>query len=393
MDASTDGKCSTSHCTLREAISAANGFAEGAIVTLAAGASYTLNTVDNSADGDNGLPNITGKVTIAGSGATIARDAGAPDFRIFHVAASGNLQLNDLTIRNGRSSAGGAIYNLGTLGIRGGTLANNIANEGGGIFTRGALALISSTLANNSAPNGGGALRSVAGAQTTILKSSILDNTGEYGGGLADFGALTIEDSRIGGNSASSGGGLFSGGTVTIRRSLFSGNVATNNDGGALYAGGTLLLVNSTIYDNSAGGLGGGIVTSAAGAPAVTIQHSTFAGNRARSGGNILKFNGQLTVKGTIIANATAGGNCAGQIDDGGSNLQFPSKSCGASIAEADPLLGPLQDNGGPTLTMAIPGGSPAIDQASATTCPPLDQRGITRPQGQACDIGAYEAP
>ena len=96
-------------------------------------------------------------------------------------------------------------------------------------------------------------------------------------------------------------------------------------------------------------------------------------------------------LQGVIVANNT-GGNCDGSVSDGGTNLQFPGTTCGLSITSADPLLGALADNGGPTQTMALGAGSPAID-ANTEDCPPpaIDQRGVARPQGAACDIGAFE--
>jgi hypothetical protein len=102
-----------------------------------------------------------------------------------------------------------------------------------------------------------------------------------------------------------------------------------------------------------------------------------------------------VTLMNTIVANSPAGGNCAGPyITDGGGNLSFPDTTCPG--INADPMLGPLQDNGGPTETMALGEGSAAIDAADDAICaaPPvnnLDQRGVTRPQGLHCDIGAVE--
>jgi hypothetical protein len=101
------------------------------------------------------------------------------------------------------------------------------------------------------------------------------------------------------------------------------------------------------------------------------------------------------TVKNTIIAGSAMGGNCAGSpLVDGGGNLSYPDATCPG--LNADPLLGPLQDNGGPTWTMALGEGSAAIDAADDAICaaPPvnnLDQRSVTRPQGTHCDIGAVE--
>jgi hypothetical protein len=109
-------------------------------------------------------------------------------------------------------------------------------------------------------------------------------------------------------------------------------------------------------------------------------------------GGGISAY-GSMTLQNSIVADNT-GMNCLGVMIDHGHNLGFPDNSCGAHLATGDPRLGPLADNGGPTQTMALPAGSAAIDAVPATGagCPATDQRGVTRPQGPACDIGAYEA-
>jgi hypothetical protein len=106
-------------------------------------------------------------------------------------------------------------------------------------------------------------------------------------------------------------------------------------------------------------------------------------------------FPSSATLRNTIVANSPSGGNCAGVISDGGGNLQYPGTDCGGTITSADPLLDPagLQDNGGPTETIALQVGSPAIDAAASANCPAEDQRGLDRPQGAACDDGAWEMP
>ena len=116
--------------------------------------------------------------------------------------------------------------------------------------------------------------------------------------------------------------------------------------------------------------------------------NATIASN---TGGGIEQWWRRLDVTGTIIANN--GVNCTGTVTDGGTNMQFPGTTCSLSITSADPLLQPLASNGGPTQTHALTAGSPAID-ADTEICPPTpptDQRGVVRPQGAGCDIGAFE--
>ena len=172
-----------------------------------------------------------------------------------------------------------------------------------------------------------------------------------------DAGIVTISGVTITGGNLAQGGGLSNGGTLTLTNSTVSGNTVS-----CTASGGT----------NSCGASGGGIFHDDEGAPP------------------------SLTA--TIVANQLAGGDCdtgGDTITSNGFNLDSDG-SCGLSGAGdqsvVDPLLGPLQNNGGPTQTHALLTGSPAID-AVTSGCPPpaTDQRGVTRPQGTACDIGAYE--
>jgi hypothetical protein len=155
--------------------------------------------------------------------------------------------------------------------------------------------------------------------------------------------------------------------------------------------------------DSSHGGSGGGIYN----ASTAFIINSTFVDNLTGLGGNPpigngagagLANGGILTLRNTIVAGG--GGNCAGVITDGGNNLEFSiaASTCGLGFITSNPLLGPLADNGGPTLTHALRSGSAAIDAVPLADCTddlgnPLttDQRGAPRPHGPACDIGAFE--
>jgi CSLREA domain-containing protein len=257
-----------------------------------------------------------------------------------------------------------------------------------------------------------------AGATTTIIDGDDLDRVFhlasessltargitirngnlDSGAGILVQGTFTLEDSMIADNIAASGGGVFSTGSTTIRRSLVVNNSSAPDDGGGLFASdGTMLVENSTIANNSAAGIGGGLVTTAGvGNPQVNINNVTFAGNGAASGGGIFFVNGAMSLQNTIVANSTSGGNCSGsQPNSLGNNLSSDS-SCNfiasGDLLNTDPLLGGLSNNGGPTRTMALLTGSPAIDAGNNATCIATDQRGVPRPQGAACDIGAYEA-
>ncbi len=189
--------------------------------------------------------------------------------------------------------------------------------------------------------------------------------------------------------------GLYSEGTLNISNSTFSAN--SGGEGGGLYINwGTVTIRNSTIAGNTASSFGGGIYNWSGN---VTLINSTLSGNTAsRQGGGIYSAFGTVTFRNSIIANNGTIVNCwnGGTTNwvDGGGNLQYGGSdpdSCGTTITQADPMLDGLADNGGPTQTMALQANSPAIDAAVAANCPATDQRGVARPQGTHCDIGAYE--
>ena len=220
--------------------------------------------------------------------------------------------------------------------------------------------------------------------------------SGNNGGGISNDGTLTVSNSTFSGNSADGGGmAINSSGTVTVSNSTFSGNSASEMRRRHLRprpAGSTVTVSNSTFSGNSATTTAAASTTSAI--STVTVSNSTFSGNSATDGGGIYNNYGAVTLKNTIVANNPAGGNCYGTITDGGGNLSYPDTTCPG--IHSDPLLGPLQNNGGPTETMALGPGSAALDAANDAICAAapvnnLDQRGIARPQGPHCDIGAVE--
>jgi predicted outer membrane repeat protein len=206
--------------------------------------------------------------------------------------------------------------------------------------------------------------------------------------------ALTLHGLTVANGAVSNyehGGGIYSAGMLTVSNSTFSGNSAHDFGGGVMMHGGT---VSNCIFSDNSAAYGGGIYSGGA---TLTVSDCTFSGNSAAYGGGILNenYNDAVMIKNTTIANSPTGSNCSGAIiTDGGGNLSYPDTTCPG--INADPILGPLQDNGGPTWTMALGPGSAATDAGIDATCAAdpvngLDQRGITRPQGPHCDIGAYE--
>jgi hypothetical protein len=301
-----------------------------------------------------------------------------------------HVTLSKLTIRNGKSSSGGGINNSGTL-----TLTN-------------------STVSGNLAP-----------IPCIPFLLVCLSFGGASGGGIYNSGALSISNSIISGNHAGSGcnanpcsalgGGIYNRGTLmTIRNTTLTGNSAGTacspslscsvGVGGAFYtSGGTVTLNNSTVTGNSAyrcsgtcGGRGGAIVD---GSGKLALNNSTVSGNPASG----IVNGGTTTLQNSIVAN-NSGKNCGGTITSHGYNLSSDG-TCNftnsGDLNNTDPMLGSLQYNGGPTQTMALPLGSPAVDAGNPTGCTDglgqllkTDQRGKPRPDAEdaaGCDIGAYE--
>ena len=227
------------------------------------------------------------------------------------------------------------------------------------------------------------------------------DATGALGGGVeADTSSVTATRVTVRGNGASTGGGIAAI-RVTLTESTVSGNSATST-GGGVWADQTVDAVNTTIAGNEAGTSGGGVVVVN---DTATLTDVTLAGNTAPSGANVELQPGSdaLVAFGTVVAEPTGGADCAvapGAVTTSlGSNLDSDG-TCGFGAGPADqpgagdPLLGPLGAEGGPTETRVPQAGSPLLDAAVCADAPvavPTDQRGVARPQGPACDVGAVE--
>lgn len=295
------------------------------------------------------------------------------------VASGGRLELSRLAIAHGSNNAltpdgtdyAGAIGNRGTLIISECRLFDNAGYESGAIYNKGTLSISHSTLSGNS---------------------------GAYGSGAIDnYGKLTLYDSSLSGNSGWAAGSVFShssAATLTVGRCTFSENFSRFN--GGIANEGTAVVSNSTFNGNSSA-RGSGAISNGG---SLALIHSTVAGN---SGSPPFAFDapGGISNSGTLyIANSLLSDNMYGdcrnvtKVIPTGLNW-VGDGSCGFPVA-GDPLLEALADNGGPTETMALQAGSGAIDSADDRICRASpakgsDQRGIKRPQGTHCDIGAFE--
>jgi predicted outer membrane repeat protein len=376
--------CSTS--SLISAVSAATASSSASTITLTSGCTYTFSAPNNTTDGGNALPVITGNVTVDGNGAVLDRStaSGIPDFRFFDVQSGASLAINDLTLSNGvvnNGLGGGAIYNQ----------------------TNASLSINGSTFTGNSSPattgTSGGAIDN--SGTLTVTTSSFSDNSAMEGGAIFNQGVANVSTTTFSGNTALVYGGgalLGAAGSMTIFADTFTGN--TGPDGGAIDNDTSALSIDdSTFSGNTAGSNGGGAIANFGGP--ITISQSTLADNSSPYGANLLNYtNSMLSLSMSIVADGIGGPNCdqAAPITDNGYNLDSGS-SCGfssskGSLSNTEPSLDPLASNGGPTQTMALPAGSPALD-VIPTTAPgctgTTDQRGVSRPQGSGCDVGAYE--
>jgi CSLREA domain-containing protein len=386
-------------CTLRAAIMEANATAGADIIMLPAG-TYTLTLAGR---GENaaatGDLDITEDLTIIGDGAavTIVQAGTTPGsgidrvFEVLDVQDDGgvgptNATFFGITIQNGVASDyggvgdGGGINHtgLGLIQVLNSVVANNSATvDGGGIASDGSLTVINSTVRNNTAADDGGGINVANRGILTIQNSSIQDNMAgdDYGGGR--------------------GGGVRTSSSATITGTTFSGNSASHQGGGFWTKGTDTTFTNVTFSGNSADDYGGGLYIRRS-INSLSLLNATIASNSAPLGGGLFveSDGGEAMLTNTILADNTGGNVGGGTITSGGNNLE-DANDAGftgpGDLINTDPLLGPLQDNGGPTQTRALLTGSPAIDTANTTLAPATDQRGITRPQGAAADIGAFE--
>lgn len=325
-------------------------------------------------------------------------------------AGGGILNLSVMTITNSiihgnTADFGGGIDNAAMADLTATNItvydntATNASSQGGGIENLGDMSVASSEIHTNTARNGAGIYNE---GELTISGSDIHDNVaGGNGGGLQNMFGLTVQNSSIHNNQAGNGGGISTqSGTVNLDRSAVYSNVASGSGGGiynnveAITGPNKLTITNSTISGNSAAGVGGGLRSMDS---AVTeLSNVTFRNNSSivQSGQSISILAGTMTVKNTILAISGSGTNCGGGgvITSQGYNLASDGScqlTATGDLTNTNPQLGVLQNNGGPTFTHALLLGSPAINSGSG--CLAVDQRGVARPFGPACDRGAYE--
>jgi CSLREA domain-containing protein len=315
----------------------------------------------------------------------------------------------------GPGGSGGAIYNTGTLTLEGDTIGGNSAGNGGTGGT-GDLGSIGGAGASGGAGGAGGGIAN-AGGSLTVIDSTVRGNSAGGGGSGAAGGSGTSGAGGAGGagGPGGAGGGVWSdAGTLSATNDTFASNDAGAGGGGA--SGGNGATAGDGGDGGSGGSGGGGGAAAVTNPTSASIVNVTAAGNAVGSGasagnpapgapspsagsagspgagGGVLAQGSGTTLQNSLLALDT-GGNCSGSILDGGHNLSWGDTSCPSTFATGDPNLGALQNNGGPAPTISLGPGSAAIDQIPPTGagCPTTDERGVPRPSGPKCDIGAYE--
>ncbi len=336
-----------------------------------------------------------------------------------------NLDRPGYLLGNFKAGGGGVFNSYGTMYIGYSKIVNNTVSgsflssnhQGGGIYSRsyyGYVSLFSSVVSGNKAGSGGGiwsadyaldvSYSTVSGNTARFNGGGILAGSGYGYSGFTYLGYSTISGNSAGGN----GGGVWNayGSGSNLVYSTISGNSAARNGGGIFNRGGTFL-ANSTISGNASGEYGGGINNDSSGN--LSLLHGTISKNTAGFAGGGIFNSSYLTLNNSLIS-----GNVAAKRADeivttsyyapsGSYNLFGANGSGGVNFvpgptdivpgAKVSKIIGKLKNNGGPTKTHALPKGSPAIDAipSSDPSCGGTDQRGVARPRGAGCDIGAFE--
>ena len=303
---------------------------------------------------------------------------------VFSVDAGATFEVRGMTITEGGAVRGGAIDSEGAVVVVDSRIVDNEAtvnpqvgdNNGGGIRSVGDVTIVRSTVGDNIAQDDGGGIHVGALGTLTVVDSTINHNWAihEGGGGIFSDGAAVVIGSTITGNTAYVGGGI-SATSLAVTNSTVSGNDGRFGSAVAVEAPGIFTLTSSTITANTGVGLyiGAGAQTE--------WTASIVAGNTGDQGNDCRSYVTVTSGGSNLIGDAT---DCMFSSD--------PSDLTGSTASPFDPLLGPLADNGGPTLTHALDPASPAIDLGRSGSCAVGDdQRDIGRPIGLGCDAGAFE--
>lgn len=397
----------------------ANSDPDPSVITLEPGCEYVVEQPYGD-DPDplqetTGLPLITSEVEIVGNGASITRpkvDVQPEYYRLMAVGSTGILRMDSISFSNGivgdfsftinapESNNGGAVFNAGYFDCANCVFHENISRNGGAIYNAPGSSLIvsGSSLENNLSHYYGGAIANDGLAEINLsdiefnkAARSRIPSLG-WGGGIRNTNSLTISDCVFSSNNAKTNGGAISNegpsADISIYNSLFWNNANTYENSTLFNSEGSTTTLNSTFSLNGQGGLSQSILENVDGR--LNISFTTIAVNYCH-GGAIKSNNSNVSFANSIVADHRGVGNCSipGGLTVFGNNLSSDDTCSGFSII-ADPKIEYIKYNGGYSSTIALYIDSPALNAASGE-CPITDQRGISRPQGIACDLGAYE--
>lgn len=445
-------------CSLREAVAASNAAAGTDTITFDPAVFNTPQTITLTNGNIVFTNSVNSNVTITGPGANLLTINGNNQSKVFTVTETPVVNISGMTLTGGNgvgnspgNTFGGAVYNQGVLTLTNMVITGNTAgSDGGGVYssTSDSLTLIGCTITNNTAVSQSGGVHNHTDGTLTITDTTISNNvanapagTGVGGGAIysEDGSTLSLTNSTISGNRAiSSGGGIVGDSiTLTITNSTISGNTSTGRFGGgiALDIDTTATIAGSTISGNSAFTTGGGLNIEADTNNLIKITNSTISGNSAPNGGGIFRdpgasltvtlshttvaantatiagggISGTMNLGNSLVADnlAPSGPDHAGTLNSNGFNLientsgTTVTGTTASNITGQDPILGPLQNNGGTRFTHALMPGSPAIDKGSSGSLivdqrqqiRPLDNPNVPNGAGSnGSDIGAFES-
>ena len=348
-------------CSLREAIRAANSDSQvdgcpagdgGDTIQIREGTFLLKLTGTGEDESLNGDLDITDDLTITGAGVGVTIIDGDHLDRVFHVVSEVSVVLSGVTIQNGYAST-----------------SSGLVGGGGILNENGHLDVFNSTISSNRAVGAGGGIKNLG--TLNLVDVTISGNSSDQGGGINNDGALTLTNVTLNNNETfKTGGGIDNSGDATLTNVTFETNSTQGKNGGdAIYNDGNITILNATIVGD-----------------AIVVINE-----------NVIRFKNSIVSGGKNSENCKGSGTFMsyGHNLDSGDTCNF--KEDLGDILRTAPILGALEDNQGPTKTIALLEGSPAIDSADYADCPSKDQRGAFRPADgdkdgtDICDIGAYE--
>ncbi len=325
---------------------------------FAEGVTLTNSTVS----GNGGGVGAVTSVTIANS--TISKNSG------YGVDVPNRATISNSTISGNTITGNGGGVSVLFAVISNSTISGNTATgNGGGVYAANTATISNSTISGNTAGDGGGGIQ----ADVASITNSTIDSNSTIqgnGGGIAGSGIASVSNSTVSGNTARHGNGGGIAGAVSTVNSTISGNTAATGGGVFLSGTGTDTFLNDTVAGNTGGGI------SINGTPSVSLTNTIVANNLNANGTTADDILGPVLAVNSLIRSTTG--------------ATFTAGSTG-NIVHQDPKLLPLGNYGGPTQTMALRYGSPAIDAGASTGAPATDQRDVSRPAGSV-DIGAFQS-